>query len=77
MKDRFTKTELNTRIFFKDGEGKNKPLLVEKMLKIQDSSEDGRMEFEGKQGIYVFEKKDGRITFKLPNGLVIRKKIEQ
>ena len=74
MKNRFSRTELSSRILIKRGQGKNKDFFVEQILELQKSPEDGRIEFEGRNGIYVFEKKGNILTFKLANGLVIRKK---
>lgn len=77
MKSKFSKTELSTRILIERGQGKEKDLFVEQILKLQDSPETGKIEFEGKNGTYVFEKKETLMTFKQANGIVIRKKLEQ
>lgn len=77
MKNQFSKTELTTRIYLKNGEGKNKAALVEQMLKLQNSSEDGRIEFEGKYGTYLFTKKDNVVRLDLPNGNKIIKHLQE
>lgn len=76
MNNRFCRTEISNRIFIKRGQGKEKDHFVEQILELQDTSETGKIEFEGRNGTYVFEKKEALMTFKLPNGLVIRKKIK-
>lgn len=76
MRDKFSRTELSNSILMNRGQGKDREVFVEQMLELQNSSEDGRIEFEGKNGTYVFTKNDNIVTFKKGNGSVVRKKLE-
>lgn len=76
MKDRFSKTELCTSILVNYGDGKKRAIFVDRIIELQKSSEDGQLEFEGKNGMYVFCKNGSSVTFKKGNGAFVRRKLD-
>lgn len=72
MKHRFTRTELEGNIWVGV---KKKAEVVRCMMQLQESTEDGIIEFEGNNGTYTFEKNGDTVMLKKGNGIVVRKRL--